>query len=85
MAGDDANPITRQRERLGEQFDERLIRTTALGCRGDAHLPTFAVPSYELGSRCAGGDGDRDAGQTEVARAGIEPATPRFSAVCSTN
>jgi hypothetical protein len=24
-------------------------------------------------------------GQTKVARAGLEPATPRFSAVCSTN
>src|SRR5215211_7064766 len=42
---DDANPIALQREHLGEHVDERLVRTTAFGWRGDAHLPPVAVPS----------------------------------------
>ena len=33
----------------------------------------------------AGGPSRHAAQKPEMARAGIEPATPRFSAVCSTN
>jgi hypothetical protein len=48
VARDDANPIARQRERVGEQVDERLVRATAFGRRGDAYLPPLAMAAEDL-------------------------------------
>ena len=64
---------------------------SSIGCdrrgRRRRHAQGPAAPRPERANRIgAARTGDRGAPLTmQVARAGIEPATPRFSAVCSTN
>jgi hypothetical protein len=50
VAGDDAHASAREREPLGEQVDDRVVRTPVLRRGGDADLPALAVAPGDLGS-----------------------------------
>src|SRR6266508_4186071 len=97
LTGRHSNRGERDAERLGKKSDQRRVRPPALRRRRDAHFPAVSMASDD---RVRGGAGREDYEQPQsgegrnrsyllfqdsMARAGIEPATPRFSAVCSTD
>jgi hypothetical protein len=48
LAGYDSQISVRESDALGEQSQDRLVRAAALGCGGDADLPTVAVAADDL-------------------------------------
>ncbi|HZB86424.1 MAG TPA: hypothetical protein VE289_07675 [Gaiellaceae bacterium] len=60
MPGDDPHARTRQAKGRRQELLELRVRASALGLRGDSHLPAVAVAARDLAATRAGGETDPD-------------------------
>ena len=69
--------VARERERLGEQAEDGLVRAAVLGRRGDAHLPGVAVPADDRRPARARADAQAQSSRRRRHALSLRRARPR--------